>query len=177
MQKTFIIIGAGIAALAFAVSAQGREEGPKPPPVKPAQGLVTTREISLEMAKAAAEATLNHCRQGGYHTVAVVVDKAGQVLVLLRDEQATYSMMEMARRKAYTARMFRRPTAEWAERTRPGTDINAQRDVSDTLALSGGVPIKVGEETIGAVGSAGSTLELDDACAKAGVAKAESLMK
>ena len=57
MQKTFIIIGAGIAALAFAVSAQGREEGPKPPPVKPAQGLVTTREISLEMAKAAAEAS------------------------------------------------------------------------------------------------------------------------
>jgi len=85
--------------------------------------------------------------------------------------------MEMARRKAYTARMFRRPTAEWAERTRPGTDINAQRDVSDTLALSGGVPIKIGDETIGAVGSAGSTLELDDACAKAGVAKAESLMK
>jgi len=39
------------------------------------------------------------------------------------------------------------------------------------------VPIKIGDETIGAVGSAGSTLELDDACAKAGVAKAESLMK
>ena len=177
IQKTLANIGAAFAVLAFAASAQSREEGPKPPPVKPAQGLVTSREMSLEMAKAAAEATLNHCRQGGYHTVAVVVDRAGQVLVMLRDEQATYSMMEMARRKAYTARMFRRPTAEWAERTRPGTDINAQRDVSDTLALSGGVPIKIGDETIGAVGSAGSTLELDDACAKAGVAKAESLMK
>jgi len=174
LSKTMTIIAA---SMSFAASLQAREEGPKPPPVKPAQGLVTSHDLSLEMAKAAAEATLNHCRQGGYHTVAIVVDRAGQVLVTLRDEQATYSMMEMARRKAYTARMFRRSTAEWAERTRPGTDINAQRDLPDMLALSGGVPIKVGDETIGAVGSAGSTLELDDACAKAGVAKAESLMK
>src|SRR4051812_4483503 len=163
--------------MAFAASVQGREEGPKPPAVKPAQGLVTSHEMSLEMAKAVAEAALDRCRQGGYHTVVVVVDRGGQVLVMLRDEQATYSMMEMARRKAYTARMFRRSTAEWAERTKPGSDINAQRDLPDMLALSGGVPIKMGDETIGAVGSAGSTLELDDACAKAGVAKAESLMK
>jgi uncharacterized protein GlcG (DUF336 family) len=166
-----------IAAAVAAASVQAREEGLKPPPVKPAQGLVTSHDLSLEMAKAAAEATLDHCRQGGYHTVAVVVDRGGEVLVLLRDEQATLNMMEMARRKAYTARMFRRSTKEWAERTKPGTDAAAQRDLPGVLALAGGVPIKVGDETIGAVGSAGSTLELDDACAKAGVAKAESLMK
>jgi uncharacterized protein GlcG (DUF336 family) len=174
--KSLAIIGAGIAALAIAASAQALE-GAKPPPVKPAQGLVTQHELSLEMAKAIAEATLERCRQGGYHTVAIVVDRAGQVLVTLRDEQATSQMMEMARRKAYTARMFRRSTAEWAERTRPGQDANAQRDLPDVLALAGGMPIKLGEETIGAVGSAGSTLELDDSCAKAGVAKAESLMR
>src|SRR4051794_15006020 len=103
LSKTMTIIAA---SMSFAASLQAREEGPKPPPVKPAQGLVTSHDLSLEMAKAAAEATLNHCRQGGYHTVAIVVDRAGQVLVTLRDEQATYSMMEMARRKAYTARMF-----------------------------------------------------------------------
>ena len=142
-----------------------------------AQGVVMQRNLSLGLAKNIAEAALSECQSKGYHTSVVVVDRAGQMLVLLRDEQAAPHTTEMARRKAYTARMFRRPTAEWAERTRPGTDINAQRDVSDTLALSGGVPIKIGDETIGAVGSAGSTLELDDACAKAGVAKAESLMK
>lgn len=136
-----------------------------------------SHDLSLEMAKAAAEAALDRCRQGGYHTVVVVVDRAGQVLVTLRDEQANSQMMEMARRKAYTARMFRRSTAEWAERTRPGQDISAQRDLPDVLALAGGMPIKVGDETIGAIGSAGSTLELDDACAKAGVAKAETLMR
>jgi uncharacterized protein GlcG (DUF336 family) len=177
VTKTLAIVGASLAVLVLAASSQAGEEGPKPPPVKPAQGLVMSHDLSLEMAKAAAQATLDHCRQGGYHTVAVVVDRAGEVLVMLRDEQATLTMMEMARRKAYTARMFRRSTKEWGERTKPGTDINAQRDLPGVLALSGGVPIKVGEETIGAVGSAGSSLELDDACAKAGVAKAESLMK
>ena len=46
------------------------------------------------------------------------------------------------------------------------------RDLPDVLALAGGVPIKMGEETIGAVGSAGSTLEQDDTCARTGAAKA-----
>jgi len=172
LAKTMTIIAAVIGA----ASAQALE-GPKPPPIKPAQGLVMSHDLSLELAKAVAEAALDHCRQGGYHTAVVVVDRAGQVLVTLRDEQATSQMMEMAQRKAYTARMFRRSTAEWAERTRPGSDTNAQRDLPGTLALAGGMPIKVGDDTIGAVGSAGSTLQLDDACAKAGVAKAESLMR
>jgi uncharacterized protein GlcG (DUF336 family) len=43
--------------------------------------------------------------------------------------------------------------------------------------LSGGVPIQIGSDTIGAVGSAGSTLEQDDACAKAGIAKVKELLK
>ena len=50
----------------------------------------------------------------------------------------------------------------------------------DTIALTEadrGVPIQVGNETIGAVGSAGSTLEMDDACAKAGIAKVADLLK
>jgi len=39
------------------------------------------------------------------------------------------------------------------------------------------VPVQVGNDTIGAVGSAGSTLDVDDACAKAGVAKVAHLLK
>src|ERR1700754_2228437 len=75
-----------------------------------AQGLVTQRSLSLPMAKAAAEATVAECKAKGFNTVAAVVDRAGQLLVLLRDEQATTQMAEMARRKAYTARMFRMST-------------------------------------------------------------------
>jgi len=141
-----------------------------------AQGLVTERSLSLAMAKTIAEAALAECKAKGYHTSAVVVDRAGQVLVMLRDEQATMQVAEMARRKAYTARMFRRTTMEFQERTSdPG--YAAQRDIADILALGGGVPINVGDETIGGVGSAGSTQATDDACAKAGVAKVANMLK
>jgi uncharacterized protein GlcG (DUF336 family) len=83
----------------------------------------------------------------------------------------------MARRKAYTARMFRVTTMEFEKRTQSDPARAAQRDIADILALSGGVPIQVGNDTIGGAGSAGSTLETDDACAKAGVAKVADHLK
>jgi uncharacterized protein GlcG (DUF336 family) len=141
------------------------------------QGVVMQRNISLAMAKTIAEATLAECKSKGYNTAAAVVDRAGQVLVIMRDEQATSQTGEMARRKAYTARMFRTTTAEFQKRTLEDPARAAQRDLADILALSGGVPVQVGTDTIGAVGSAGSTLEVDDACAKAGVAKVRDLLK
>lgn len=140
------------------------------------QGLVTQRNLSLAMAKTIAEATLAACKAKGYSTAAAVVDRAGQVLVILRDEQATAQTAEMARRKAYTARMFRSTTLEFQKRTAEPS-YAAQRDVADILALGGGVPIMVGSEIVGGVGSSGSSQEQDDACAKAGVAKVAELLK
>lgn len=142
-----------------------------------AQAVVMQRSVSLSLAKTIAEATLAACREKGYHTAAAVVDRAGQVLVILRDEQGTAQIAEMARRKAYTARMFRTTTLEFQKRTADNPQYAGQRNLPDILALSGGVPIKLGDETIGAVGSAGSTLEQDDACAKAGVAKVADQLK
>jgi uncharacterized protein GlcG (DUF336 family) len=142
-----------------------------------AQGVVMQRNLSLGMAKTIAEATLAECKSKGYNTSAAVVDRAGQVLVIMRDEQSTAQTAEMARRKAYTARMFRITTQEFQKRTQDDPARAGQRDLADILALSGGVPVQVGNDTIGAVGSAGSTLEVDDACAKAGVAKVAHLLK
>jgi uncharacterized protein GlcG (DUF336 family) len=141
-----------------------------------AQGLVTQRNLSLGMAKTIAEATIGECQSKGFHTAAAVVDRAGQVLVILRNEQATATTAEMARRKAFTARVFRSTTLEFQKRTSDPA-LAAQRDVADILALGGGVPIMVGNEIIGGVGSSGSSQEQDDACAKAGVAKVADLLK
>jgi uncharacterized protein GlcG (DUF336 family) len=142
-----------------------------------AQGVVTQRNLSLGMAKTIAEATIAACKEKGYTTAAAVVDRAGQVLVILRDEQATAQTAEMARRKAYTARVFRTTTLEFQKRTTGDSIYAAQRDVADILALGGGVPILIGNEIIGGVGSSGSSQEQDDACAKAGVAKVADLLK
>jgi uncharacterized protein GlcG (DUF336 family) len=140
------------------------------------EGLVMQKNLSLPLAKTIAEAALAECQSKGYHTAVAVVDQAGQVLVILRDQEATVPTLEMSRRKAYTAVMFRIPTLDFQKRT---LDANyaAQRDVSEILALGGGVPITVGADVIGGIGSSGSSQSQDDACAKAGIAKVADQLK
>ena len=139
-----------------------------------AQSLVTQKTLSLSLAKTMADAALAECKAKGYNTSVVVVDRAGQPIVMLRNENATAQTTEMARRKAYTARMFRMSTLDFQKRTED-PKYAAQRDVADILALGGGVPINAGSETIGGIASSGSTQDQDDACAKAGVAKVADL--
>jgi hypothetical protein len=106
-----ILVGVGIAVLLCGrANAQGSESAQEP---ANAQGLVMQRNLSLAMAKTIAESALAACQAKGYHTAVAVVDRAGQVMVILRDEQATAQMAEMARRKAYTARMYRITTLEF----------------------------------------------------------------
>jgi len=141
-----------------------------------AQGVVTQKNLSLGLAKTIAEAALAECKAKGFSTSAAVVDRAGQVLVILRDENATAQTAEMSRRKAYTARAFRVSTVDFQKRTLDPA-LAAQRDVADILALGGGVPIQIGSDVIGGVGSSGSSQEQDDACARAGVAKVAEFLK
>src|SRR5262244_3025831 len=123
------------------------------------QGLVTQRNSSLAMAKTIAEGALAECKSKGFNTAVAVVDRAGQVMVILRDEQATAQQSEMARRKAYTARMFRTTTLEFQKRTMD-PKYAAQRDIADILALGGGAPVQVGNEVIGGIASSGSNQEM-----------------
>jgi uncharacterized protein GlcG (DUF336 family) len=163
MSQTFkLVVGIGISLLL-----PGRAA---------AQGVVTEHNLSLAMAKTIAEATLAECKSKGFNTAAAVVDRAGQVLVIMRDENATAQTAEMARRKAFTARVFRVSTLEFQKRTADPA-FAAQRDVADILALGGGVPIQMGKETIGGVASSGSSQETDDACARAGLAKVADLLR
>ena len=81
-----MLMGLGIAVLLCGrANAQGAGKTEAP---ASAQGLVTQRDLSLAMAKTVAEAAMAACEAKGYHTAVAVVDRAGQVLVILRDEQA-----------------------------------------------------------------------------------------
>ena len=155
-MKTLIVLALGISASA--------------------QTIVTQKALSLGLAKTMAEAALSECKAKGFNTSVVVVDRAGQPLVSLRDENASAQTMEMARRKAYTARMFRMPTLEFQKRTQEPL-YAAQRDIADILALGGGMPINVGSDTIGGIASSGSSQPQDEACAKAGIAKVADQLK
>jgi len=126
------------------------------------------RDVSLRMALTIAETALATC---GSRTSVAVVDRAGRLRVFLQGDGAAPHNLELARRKAYTARTFRRTSAEWAVRTEPPN--NGQRMLADVIPLRGGVPIEVGDETIGGIGLSGAPMggEQEEACAKAGIAK------
>jgi uncharacterized protein GlcG (DUF336 family) len=167
--------GRRLAMLAVALVALGqshaRAQAQEP------QGVVMQRILSLEAAKTIAQAALEACTSRGFHTSVAVVDRAGNLLVLLRDEQSNPATIDMARGKAYTALVFRGPTSEFQKATASDPTRAPQRDVPGILALGGGVPITVGNEIIGAVASSGSNQTADDECARAGLAKAEALLK
>ena len=143
----------------------------------PTQGIVTQRILSLVAARAIAEAALAECASQGFRTSVVVVDRSGNVMVVLRHELAHPVTVEMARSKAYTAVVFRGSTIEFQSDTANDPTRLAQRDVPGILALGGGVPIYSAGEIVGGVASSGSSQTTDDACAKAGAAKGASLLE
>ena len=136
--------------------------------------LLTHRDLSLKMALAIAQAALDQC---GYTTSIAVVDRAGRVRALLEGDNASPHNAELARRKAYTARTFRTPSSEWAKRTE---SANAgQRELTDVIPLGGGMPIKVGDDTIGGVGLSGAMggQPMEEKCATAGIARVADQLK
>ena len=144
--------------------------------VAQAEDVIIRKDLSLSLARTIAEGALDECKKQGYNTAVVVLDRAAQVLVMLRDEAASPITLEMARRKAYTSKMFRSSTLDWAKRTAEPS-FAGQRDLADVLALGGGVPVMVGNDAIGAVASSGASPERDDACARAGIAKVADALK
>jgi uncharacterized protein GlcG (DUF336 family) len=142
-----------------------------------AQGVVTQKILSLNAARAIAEAALAECRGRGFHTSVAVVDRSGTLLVVLRDELASPATIDMARGKAYTAVVFRSSTLDFQQATANDPARAPQRNVPGILALGGGVPITVNGEILGGVASSGSSQKDDDECARAGLAKAADLLK
>jgi uncharacterized protein GlcG (DUF336 family) len=148
--------------------------------VSAAQGhgqVLMQRDVSVRMGLLIAETALAECEKTGNSVSVAVVDRAGRLRVFLQADSAAPHNIELARRKAYTARTFGRTSAEWAKRTVDVPELAAQRNLTDVIALRGGVPIKVGNETIGAVGVSGSSSEGDEACANAGLAKVADQLK
>ena len=141
-----------------------------------AQGVVTEKNISLALAQTIANAALEQCQSMGYKVAVTVVDHAGQALVMLRGDGAGLHTPEGSDRKAYTARTFRAPSANFVKRMLDDPAAAGSKEYTRVLALGGGLPIKVGDDVVGAVGVSGSPGK-DDVCSQAGIDKVASQLK
>jgi uncharacterized protein GlcG (DUF336 family) len=138
--------------------------------------VVTQKNISLAMAQTIANAALAQCESMGFKVSVTVVDRAGLALVMLRGDGAGLHTPEGSDRKAYTARTFSRPSAEFAKRMIDEPASVGSRSYTRVLALGGGLPIKAGNDVIGAVGVSGSPGK-DDVCSQAGIDKVADQLK
>jgi len=142
-----------------------------------AQGVVTQKSISLPMAQTIANAVIAKCQSMGYKISVSVLDRGGGLaLVMLRDEGASLHTVESSDRKAYTARTFRQPSAAIVKRIQEEPAVAGFKEYTRVIALAGGLPIKVGDDVIGAVGVSGSPGK-DDECAQAGIDKVADQLK
>lgn len=137
----------------------------------PAQAQVMERNISMSVARVIIDAALEECAKSGFNVVVTIVDRAGDVKAMQRHDGTNPHNIELSRRKAYTARTFRQTTEEFRTRT-DAPESSGLRNLPDVIWTAGGVPIKMGNDTIGAVGVSGAPGgPRDEVCAKAGLAK------
>jgi uncharacterized protein GlcG (DUF336 family) len=141
-----------------------------------AEGLVTQKNIPLAMAQVIAQGALAQGQSMGYKVSVAVVDRAGLTLVMLRGDGAGLHTPEGAERKAFTARTFSQPSADFVKRMSDRPDTAGSVHYTHVLALPGGLPIKSGNEVVGAVGVSGSPGK-DDVCSQAGIDKVADQLK
>jgi uncharacterized protein GlcG (DUF336 family) len=139
--------------------------------------LLTHRDLSLATALAIATTAIETCKSRGYTVSATVVGREGQVIVQLRGDGANPHTMENSMRKAYTARTTRAPSGNLSKRLKDDPSLSFIH-LTNVIAAQGALPIKVGDEVIGAAGASGAPGgEKDEACVQAGIDKVADQLK
>jgi uncharacterized protein GlcG (DUF336 family) len=139
--------------------------------------LLARRDLSLATALAIATVAGDTCKAQGNRVSVTVVGRNGEIIVQLRGDNASPHTIENSFRKAYTARTFRVSTGDFAKRVKDDPTIGLVH-LSNVIAAQGALPIKVGDDVIGAVGVSGSPGgDKDEVCAKAGLDKAADELK
>jgi uncharacterized protein GlcG (DUF336 family) len=125
--------------------------------------------LTIDAAIKAAQATLDAAEKENQRVTVAVVDRSGDLVVLLAGDGAGPQTEESAKRKAFTAVSFNAATSELAGRvTGAGATL---RDIPGTLFLGGGVPVAVGGAPVAGIGVGGAPSgDLDEKYARAGLA-------
>ena len=143
-----------------------------------AQGVRSERNISLELANQIAAAGVAACAANNYAVAVTVVDRAGTVRAVQRADNAGPHTLEASRLKAYTSASAKNTTLAIMEGAQKNPAAANLGQIPGYLLLGGGVPLKAGNEVIGAVGVGGAPGgHLDEQCAAAAIAKVQELLK
>jgi uncharacterized protein GlcG (DUF336 family) len=138
--------------------------------------LPSSKVLTLDAAQTIAMEALAKCKADGYKVTVLVVDGLNAPKALVRDDGATASTTEVAKMKATATMLYNRPSGPATPP--PQGQAAPPATIPGTINAQGGVPIKVGEVTIGAVAVSGAPGgDKDAACANAGITKAAEKLR
>lgn len=161
-----------LAAIAFTLQAGTLQIGVANAQVR------SVRDLPLALATEAVAAAVAECTSKGFSVSAAIVDRGGVLRTVQRADNAGPHTLDSSRRKAFTALTTKLPTLRLADILKDNPSSANLVYINDILVLGGGVPIKVGDEVIGAIGVGGTpSAKIDEDCALAGIAKITDRLK
>ena len=127
-------------------------------------------ELNLETAEKVVIAAKNKAAELGTRMDIAVVDAGGNLKAFTRMDGAWLGSIDIAIRKARTARYFDMNTGEIGKLSQPGGPLfGIEHSNGGLITFPGGVPLKGNDgEIVGAIGVSGSTVEDDHAVAAEG---------
>jgi uncharacterized protein GlcG (DUF336 family) len=143
-----------------------------------AQSVRIEKNMSLELANQIAAASVAACAANGYAVAATVVDRAGTVRAVQRADNAGPHTLGASQQKAFTSASAKNTTLAIMEGAQKNPAAANLVNIPGYLLLGGGVPVKVGNEVIGAVGIGGAPGgHLDEQCAMSALDKVKDQLK
>jgi uncharacterized protein GlcG (DUF336 family) len=143
-----------------------------------AQAVRTERNMSLDLANQIAASAVATCAANGYAVSATVVDRAGGVRAVQRADNAGPHTLGASQQKAFTSASAKNTTLAIMEIAQKNPGAANLVNIPGYLLLGGGVPVKVGNEVIGAVGVGGAPAgNLDEQCALAAIDHVKDALK
>ena len=126
--------------------------------------------LTLEQAQGAVNAALERSKEPGTKMNIAIVDAGANLTAFAREDGAWLGSIDIAVKKARTARFFDMPTGEIGKLSQPGGSLyNIEHSNAGLITFPGGIPLKNAEgEVVGAIGVSGSTVENDHTVADAG---------
>jgi len=139
--------------------------------------LLARKDLSAAVALTMAQTAMETCKTNGYAVSATIVGRVGEVIVQVRGDNTGPHTVENSFRKAYTSRTFRGPSGALAKRLKDDPLLPLIH-LTNVVAAQGALPIKVGEDVIGAIGISGAPGgEKDEVCAQAAIDKVAGELK
>ena len=126
-------------------------------------------DISLSQAQGVLDAAVAKATEINTLMDIAVVDVGGNLKAFYRMDGAWLGSIDISIRKARTARYFDMNTGDIGALSQPGGPLyNIEVSNGGLISFPGGIPLRQGDEVIGAVGVSGSSVEDDQAVAQAG---------